>query len=103
VVHFKGREGAGDLVLKVVRRTESEAVFEAVSDNSPIAMWMRHKALTFRIDPHPAGQLLTVTLDYERQLAPAWFFGPFMRHAATFAVDVLARDTTERAERAARK
>jgi hypothetical protein len=99
VVHFKGREGSGDLELKVVWRSESEAIFEAVSDSSPIAMWMRHKALTFRVDPHPAGQRLTVTLDYERQLAPAWFFDPFMRQAATFAVDVLARDTRDRAER----
>jgi hypothetical protein len=99
IVRFKGREGEGDLALKVIRRTDTEAVFEAVSDDSPIAMWIRHKALTFRVDPHPAGLKLTVTLDYERQLAPAWFFGPFMRQASTFAVDVLARDTKERAEK----
>jgi hypothetical protein len=100
IVRFKGREGEGDLVLKVVRRTDTEAVFEAVSDDSPIAMWVRHKALTFRIDPATTGLLLTVTIDYERQLAPAWFFGPFMRRASYFAVDVLARDTKVRAEQA---
>jgi hypothetical protein len=99
VVRFKGREGEGDLVLKVERRTDQEAMFEAVSDSSPIAMWVRHKALTFRVDQQPAGQKLTVTLDYERLLAPAWFFGPFMRQASYFAVDVLARDTKERAEK----
>jgi hypothetical protein len=38
IVHFKGREGQGDLVLKVVRRTDTDAVFEAVSDATPIAM-----------------------------------------------------------------
>lgn len=99
IVRFKGREGEGDLVLKVIRRTATEAVFEAVSDDSPIAMWIRHKSLTFRVEPAPSGQQLTVTLDYERQLAPAWFFGPFMRQASTYAVDVLARDTKERAEK----
>jgi hypothetical protein len=105
IVRFKGREGEGDLVLKVIQRTDTEAVFEAVSDGSPIAMWIRHKTLTFKIDPTANGQRLTVTLDYERKLAPAWFFGPFMRQASVFAVDVLARDTKARAEivRAARK
>ncbi len=99
VVRFKGRPGEGDLVLKVTQRSATEAVFEAVSDSSPIAVWIRHKALTYRVAPHPAGLQLTVSLAYERQLAPAWFFGPFMRQASTFAVDVLARDTKQRAEK----
>jgi hypothetical protein len=30
-------------------------------------------------------------------LSPAWFFGPYIRLAAFMAVDVLARDTAQRA------
>ena len=99
IVRFTGREGEGNLTLKVVRRTDTEAVFEAVSDESPIANWVRHKALTFRVEPAGPGAKLTVALDYDRLLAPAWFFGPYVRVAATLAVDVLARDTKLRAER----
>jgi hypothetical protein len=98
IVGFKGREGEGDLVLKVVRRTEREAVFEAVSDASPIAMWVHHRSLTFRVEPTGAESRLTVASDYDRLLSLAWFFGPYIRAAAYLAVDVLARDTKERAE-----
>jgi hypothetical protein len=98
IVHFKGREGEGDLVLKVVRRTEREAVFEAVSDASPIAMWVRHRSLTFRVEPAGAESRLTVASDYDRLLSPAWFFRPYVRIASSLAVGVLARDTKERAE-----
>lgn len=98
IVRFRGREGEGDLVLQVVKRTDTEAVFAAISDTSPIAMWVKHRTLTFRVEPDPAGARLTVTLDYERNLAPAWFFRPYVKLGAFLAVDVLARDTRDRAE-----
>jgi hypothetical protein len=97
IVHFAGREGEGDLTLQVVKRSEEEAVFQAVSDTSPIAHWVRQKELTFRIETVGPGSRLTVSLDYDRRLSPAWFFGPYIRLAAFMAVDVLARDTAERA------
>jgi len=98
IVHFKGREGEGDLVLKVTRRTATEVTFEAQSDSSPIAGWVRQKSLTFKVEPGGTGSLLTVTSDYDRLLAPAWFFKPYIKLAAYLAVDVLARDTRQRAE-----
>jgi hypothetical protein len=98
VVRFKGREGEGDLVLQVTRRTDIEAVFTAQSDGSPIAMWVRHKALTFRVEAEGLGTRLTVSSDYDGLLSPAWFFRPYVRLAVYFAVDVLARDTRQRAE-----
>jgi hypothetical protein len=91
IVRFKGREGEGDLVLRVVRRTERDAVFEAVSDTSPIAMCVRHRSLTFRVEPAGAESRLTVASDYDRLLSPVWFFRPYIRVAAYLAVDVLAR------------
>ena len=98
VVRFRGREGEGDLVLQVVRRTDEEAAFQAMSDDSPIANWVRHRMLTFRVVPDGPGSRLTVSLDYDRLLAPRWFFGPYIRLAAYLAVNVLARDTRLRAE-----
>jgi hypothetical protein len=98
VVRFASREGEGDLVLEVERRTKEEAVFRAVSDASPISNWVHHRALTFKVEAMKEGSRLTVSLDYDRLLSPAWFFGPYVRLAAYLAVDVLARDTKERAE-----
>ena len=98
IVRFKGREGQGDLVLQVVRRSDREAVFEAVSDGSPIAKWVRHRSLTFQVEANGKGSRLTVALEYERLLSPAWFFRPYVHAAAYLAADVLGRDTRQRAE-----
>jgi len=98
VVRFSGREGEGDLTLKVTERTDREAVFQAQSDTSPIAGWVRQKRITFRVVPDGLGTRLTVTSDYDRLLSPAWFFRPYIGLAAYLAVNVLARDTKQRAE-----
>jgi hypothetical protein len=98
IVHFKGREGEGDLVLKVVQRTDDEVIFEAISNDSPIAQWVHQRSLTFRVVPDGRGARLTVASQYDRLLSPAWFFQPYIRLASYLAVDVLARDTKQRAE-----
>jgi hypothetical protein len=98
IVRFKGRQGEGDLSLRVVRRTDEEAVFQAISDTSPIANWVHHHSLSFRVETSGAGTRLTVTSDYDRMLSPAWFFRPYVKMAAFLAVDVLARDTKARSE-----
>ena len=82
----------------MTRRTHEEAVFEAISDSSPIAMWVQQRTLTFRVEPHGTGSKLTVSSDYERLLSPAWFFKPYILLASFLAADVLARDTKARAE-----
>jgi len=97
-VQFEGREGEGFLTFKVVESTDTTAVFEVQSDTSPIANWVAHKHLTYRVDPAGQGSRLTVTLDYDRLLAPSWFFTPLTKGAAHLAMDVLARDVKTRAE-----
>jgi hypothetical protein len=98
VVQFKGREGAGALHLRVATRTDTTVTFDVMSDTSPYAGWITHQHLTYRITPEGSGTRIAVTLDFERRLAPNWFFGPMMRGAARLAVDVLARDVKARAE-----
>ena len=74
-------------------------MFEILSDTSPFAMWVAHKHLTYRVEA--AGNdatRLTVSLDYDRMLAPSWFFTPATKGAARLAMDVLARDVKSRAE-----
>jgi len=72
--------------------------FALPEDSSDIAGWVRQRALSFRVEPAGTGSLLTVSLEYDRLLSPAWFFRPYIRLASYLAVDVLARDTKERAQ-----
>lgn len=98
VVKFKGREGAGYLRLKVVDKSDDRAVFEVLSDDSPIAEWSAHRTLTYQVTGDGPHTKLTVKLEYDRLLAPAWFFNMMIGLAATQAMDVLARDVKARAE-----
>lgn len=99
VVRFSGREGVGDLTLQVTKRTAELAVYRVMSDTSPIANWVKHNSISFRVEPGLTGSRITVAADYDRILAPAWFFQPVVALAARLAVDVLARDTKARAEK----
>ena len=97
-VEFSGREGTGHLTLKVIERTEVTAVFKVMSDTSPFANWVAHQRLIYEVLPEKDGTRLSVSLEYERLLAPAWFFSPITKGASYLAMDVLARDVKSRAE-----
>jgi len=97
-VAFEGREGSGYLTMHVVERTQNRVVFEVLSDTSPIAAWVAHRKLIYQVAPEKNGTRLSVHLEYDRLLAPAWFFSPMTRGAAYLAMDVLARDVKARAE-----
>lgn len=97
-VKFKGREGVGYLTLQVVERTQTTAVFEVLSDSSPIARWVGHRRLIYTVTPEGEGTRVSVALEYDRLLAPSWFFTPLTKGAAYLAMDVLARDVATRAQ-----
>ncbi len=97
-VKFTGREGTGYLTLVVTDRNETLATFTVKSDTSPIASWVAHRKLVYKVQPEGDGTRLNVTLEYDRRLAPAWFFMPLTKGAAYLAMDVLARDVKSRAE-----
>lgn len=97
-VKFHGREGIGYLTLKVVERSDTRAVFKVLSDSSPYSHWVEYKDLTYELHHEGDGSRLTVTLQYKRLLAPAWFFTPVIKGAAYLAMDVLVRDVKFRSE-----
>jgi len=99
VVKFKGREGEGLLSLEVTKRSATSALFTVQSDTSPIAQWVAHQSIEYRVEPAGPNTKLTVSIQYERKLAPAWFFNPFMNGATTMAMNVLASDVKSRAEK----
>ncbi|MEM9582687.1 MAG: SRPBCC family protein [Pseudomonadota bacterium] len=97
-VAFAGREGRGFLTLHVVERSATHTTFETRSDTSPFAQWVGFKRLTYQVTPKGAATELTVSLQFDRLLAPAWFFTPITRAAASLAMGVLAGDVKARAE-----
>ncbi|WP_298256943.1 SRPBCC family protein [uncultured Litoreibacter sp.] len=97
-VKFEGREGQGYLTLQVVERSEDAVVFKVLSDSSPFATWLKHRHLTYHVQAEPHGTRVSVSLEYDRLLAPSWFFTPVTKGAAYLAMDVLARDVMARAE-----
>jgi len=99
IVKIKGREGTGNLVLKVIARDTKSVTFKVLSDNSPIADWVAHKTLKYSVASEKGGTRLFVNLEHHRLLSPAWFFSPAMDLAAWLAMDVLVRDVKTRAER----
>ena len=98
IVLIRGREGEGELHLRVTHQADLHAVFSVVSDTSPTGRWVAFKSLGYKVTEHPGGALIEVRLDYERLLAPAWIFDPMVERAAHLAASVLARDTKIRAE-----
>lgn len=98
-VAFQGREGAGFLTLIVTERSDTQAVFRVISDTTPYANWIAYKSLTYTVQPENSGTRLSVSLDFDRLLAPSWFFTPMTKGASRLAMDVLARDVKSRSER----
>jgi len=97
-VKFEGREGAGCITLRVVERTANTVRFAVISDTTPYAAWVKFQTLTYVVVAEEDGTRLDVSLAFDGQLAPAWFFKPAVKGAAYLAMDVLVRDVKERSE-----
>jgi hypothetical protein len=100
VVRFGGGEGKpGDLTLRVAQRNADAVTFDAVSDRSHIAHWLiwRQAHVTWR-PVAPDRTEVRWTLTYDRELDPAWYFGPWERYAtrlaAGYLIDILATPLT---------
>jgi hypothetical protein len=91
VVRFAGGEGKpGDLTLRVAERGPASVTFQAVSDTSHIAHWLTWRSSRVTWRPLDARRTeVTWSLAYDRELDPAWYFGPWERYAARLAAGVL--------------
>jgi len=92
-IHFAGGEGhPGDLVLRVEESRPGYVRYAAVSDHSKIAHWLAWRTSEIAWAPVDAQHTrVTWTLDFERKLDPAWYFGPWERYAARLAAQGLIR------------
>lgn len=81
-IHFAGGEGEpGDVIVEVTEASDSKVVFSLVEDGSHISHWLTWKRITWEVQSTGDGQSgVTVTLDYTRELDPAWYFKPIERY-----------------------
>jgi hypothetical protein len=100
-IHFEAAEGApeGDVVMRVSEHGPGLARFEAVSDSTKVGKWLRwdDSMVTWRaVDA--AHTEVTWRIEFERQLDPVWYFGPWERVAVRDAARFLiaANATPER-------
>lgn len=91
-IHFAGAEGdpPGDLVMRVAEHQPNYVRFETVSDSSKLTQWLRWDAseVSWRALDSRHTQV-TWRLHFERELDPAWYFGPWERLAASEAAKYL--------------
>lgn len=80
----------GDLDLAITESTHTRVRFETVRDTTKISEWLAWESATVELEPVGQAQTrVTWTLAYRRQLAPAWYFGPFQNIAAKLAASAL--------------
>ncbi len=91
VIHFAGGEGKpGDLVMRVAESGESHVTFEAVRDTSHIAHWLHWEESRVDFTEVAPGQTrVRWTIQFRRDLDPAWYFGPWERYAVRLAAGYL--------------
>lgn len=86
-IHMAGGEGeAGDLVVEVVKNDGGGIRFECVSDRSHIAHWMSWKSVEWKIEVLDDDLCkVTMVMEYDRLLDPAWYFKPIERYGVAKA------------------
>ncbi|WP_298912986.1 hypothetical protein [uncultured Algimonas sp.] len=59
-----------------------------VRDDSYLSHYMRFDSWTLDLAPQPDGRTqATLSVGYERRLAPSWYFGPLQRRAMSDGLD----------------
>lgn len=93
-IHFTGGEGSpGDLVMKVTESSPQSLRLKCVKDTSHIAHWLDWKEAIWTLEETPNGTNVTMTLSYDRQLDPAWYFRPTERYGVRKAAEYFLEQT----------
>jgi hypothetical protein len=83
-IHFAGAEGdpPGDLVMRVTESRAGYVRFETVSDGSKLTQWLLWKSSEVRSRAVDRDHTeVAWTIEFDRQLDPAWYFTPWERYA----------------------
>lgn len=71
---------------RVIERQPERAVLAIESDHTPMADWLDLERSIVEWSALPeGGSRIRWTLEYDRELDPAWYFGPLQRHGVRLA------------------
>lgn len=83
-------EQSSSLTLEVTERTATSVRMRVVSDTTPLATWLTWKTIDIGWASAADGATaVTWTLNFDRELAPAWYFGPIESFVAQQAAGYL--------------
>lgn len=78
----------GTSVLEFTTATPDHLHANIVHDDSYLSHYMRFKTWDMRFTPHQnGGTEVTLTVTYDRKLAPAWYFGPMQKKVVRDGLD----------------
>lgn len=104
-IHFAGAEGdpPGDLVMRVTDSRKGYVRFAVMSDDSKLTQWLLWKSSEVRWSAVDRDHTeVTWTIEFDRQLDPAWYFTPWERYAVGKAAAFLIEANATPAEGTAR-
>jgi len=80
----------GELTLEIVEVTEESIRFDFVHDSTPISQWLTWEAATVKWETLPDDSVeVTWSLTYQRDLDPAFYFGPLESYGVHLAAEYL--------------
>ncbi len=89
-IYFAGGEGnAGDLCLKISESSQNRVVYEFTKDESHISHWLTWQKATIDWEHKNGETKITWTSNYQRDLSPAWYFGPAERFGVKLSSNYL--------------
>ncbi len=85
-----GKEEKRNLIVEIFESSEQHLKLFTVQDQTPLGNWLRWDEIHWDWHTDTTGQTkITLTLHYQRQLDPAWYFKPLQRYAVRKAGDYL--------------
>lgn len=88
-VEFGDNAQMGELVLEVTARTDDSITWDIIDNSTPVANWMTlHHAEASWIET-PNGLDVTMAIEFDRELAPGFYFDPLERWGVGEMAEVL--------------
>jgi len=90
-VYFSGGEGdPGTAEFQVTHRTPNSIEYRLVNDSSHISHWLKWKSSKVSwVELDPAKTRVSWSIEYERQLDPAWYFSTLQNFAVKLSAEAL--------------
>jgi len=94
-----GKKPPGDLVLEVVASTENSVTYQCIDDGSHLSNWLNWKTITWSLEEASTSDCtISIELNYDRLLDPAWYFKPIERYGVSKAGEFLISQTFSKNE-----